>query len=350
MKLDPSLTLGDLGERRIVSEWLAPRYRRQNVTFGDDVADFGSGMAGTLVASTDPAPEPAAWRFIERDYFDWGWLLGALNLSDIAASGAEPIGMLTSYTLPSETRLSDFLRLLEGVDAACEEVGTFVRGGNLKESSHAVVEGTALGVLDGRPLSRVGAEPGDLLYAFGDIGAFWGALLLAWEQIEIPKRGSLADIALRRPRPLVSVGRDLRAARLAKASMDASDGLYAAMLGLTVEQGLGFEFGPSKLIYPEYVKSWSGQLNIDPMRLALGFGNLELVCAASEADGAKLRQIARRNGVNLSPLGRVVEGDSVFLVDRRGNRSVMQNFDNERFTKESQFTGGLDAYKDRLLS
>ena len=145
-------------------------------------------------------------------------------------------------------------------------------------------------------------------------------------------------------------GRDLRAARLAKASMDASDGLYAAMLGLTVEQGLGFEFYPSKLIYPEYVKSWSGQLNIDPMRLALGFGNLELVCAASEADGAKLRQIARRNGVNVSPLGRVVEGDSVFLVDRRGNRSVMQNFDNERFTKESQFTGGLDAYKDRLLS
>lgn len=348
-EFDSNLTLGDVGERRIVTDILAPRYRKENVTFGDDVADFGNSGAGTLVATTDPAPEPAAWRFMERDFFDWGWLLGALNLSDIAASGAEPIGMLTSFTLPSETKVSEFLRLLDGVDAACKEVGTVVRGGNLKEASRPVVEGTALGVVDGRPLSRMGAEPGDLLYAFGDVGAYWGALLLAWDGAT-PVPGSFADTALRRPRPLISVGRELRATRLAKAAMDASDGLYATLVGLTVEQGLGFEFQPERLQFSPYVLEWARRANVDPVRLALGFGNLELVCAGSAADELRLRQIAKRNGVNLSPLGQVTAGDSVLEVGRNGKLIEMANFDNERFTVESQFTGGLDAYRDRLLS
>lgn len=132
--------------------------------------------------------------------------------------------------------------------------------------------------------------------------------------------------------------------------MDASDGLYATLVGLTVEQGLGFEFQPERLQFSPYVLEWARRAGVDPVRLALGFGNLELVCAGSAADELRLRQIAKRNGVNLSPLGKVTAGDSVIEVGRNGKLMEMANFDNERFTLESQFTGGLDAYRDRLLS
>gem|GEM_PF-5614710 len=132
--------------------------------------------------------------------------------------------------------------------------------------------------------------------------------------------------------------------------MDASDGIYATMVGLTVEQGLGFEFRPELLHFSPHVLEWAHRLSVDPVRLALGFGNLELVCACSPSDELKLRQLAKRNGVNLSPLGLVIEGDSILEVAADGERKELPNYDNERFTRDSQFTGGLDAYRDRLLS
>lgn len=340
-------TLGEIGERKIVSDILSRRYRDGNVTFGDDVADFGM-QGGTLIATTDPAPEPVAWEVLPRDFYDWGWLLAALNLSDIAASGGQPLGLLTSYTLPNSTLLSDFLRLLDGVDDACKASGTLVRGGNLKEGLHGVVEATALGIIDGRPMSRLGAEPGDRLYAFGEVGAFWGALLQSWN---LPKGDALdrsfSDV-LTRPRALVSVGRDLRVSGLAKSCMDASDGIYAAFVALTVDQGLGFVFEPDMMSLSPRVVEWSRVLSVQPARLALGFGNLELVCAADPRHEPKLRQIAKRNRVRFTSLGSVI-GSSELLIETDGHSGGLNNFDNERFTAESQFTGGLHHYRERLL-
>ena len=277
-KAEP-LRLLDLGERAIISDILAPRYRDGNLTFGDDVADFGSSGAGTIVATTDPAPTPVAWSYFEVDFFDWGWLLGALNLSDLAAAGADPMGLLTSFTLPRETLLSDFVRLLDGVDEVCRLVGTQVRGGNLKESPNAVCEATALGFVEGAPLSRLGAEEGDALYAFGDVGLFWSAVCAMEE--DQPRLPHFRE-ALTRPRPLVSIGRTLRVSGVAKACIDASDGIYAAMVGLTVDQGLGFVVEPDWIDLSPRAAGISSSLNVDPIRLALGFGNLELVCAADE--------------------------------------------------------------------
>lgn len=337
--------LGDIGERKIVSEILAKRYRAGNATFGDDVADFGSS-SGTLVATTDPAPRPAVWDLGPEDYFDWGWLLGALNLSDIAASGALPLGLLTSYTLPNETPVRDFVRLLDGVDAVAKECGTIVRGGNLKEG-YGVVEATALGVVDGRPMSRLGAEPGDGLYAFGEVGAFWGALLTIWDSLATAEQSLFRD-ALVRPRPLVSVGHELRVTGVAKAMTDASDGLYAAFVALSVEQGLGFVFQPRGLELSDRVVSWSRTLNVDPVRLALGFGNLELVCAADPRHEPRLRQIAQRSRVQFTRLGAVTD-EAVLRVELSSGDRELNNFDNERFSSASQFTGGLAAYRERLL-
>lgn len=338
--------LGDIGERKIVAEILAERYRSGNATFGDDVADFGSS-SGTLVATTDPAPQPAAWDLIPKDYFDWGWLLGALNLSDIAASGARPLGLLTSYILPNETPVADFIRLLDGVDAVAKECGTIVRGGNLKEGPE-VIEATALGVVNGRPMSRLGAEPGDGLYAFGDVGAFWGALLLTWDGLVPVGQSQRIREALVRPRPLVSVGRELRVTGVAKAMTDASDGLYAAFVALTVEQGLGFVFQTSKLELSDRVVNWSRRLNIDPVRLVLGFGNLELVCATDPRREARLRQISKRSGVPLTRLGTVTSEPGIH-VELSSETGELNNFDNERFSSRSQFTGGLTAYREWLL-
>src|SRR5690348_5822441 len=109
--------LSDLGERRIVEEILRPRYDRGQ-GFGDDCAILdwpGAPPAGAqLVASTDPAPRPVAATLGFSDPYYEGWLLATANLSDLAAAGAHPLGLMTSLTLPAATTVHDFTRLLDG--------------------------------------------------------------------------------------------------------------------------------------------------------------------------------------------------------------------------------------------
>ena len=112
-------TLGDLGERRIIAELLAPRYAHGGGRFGDDCASLSLTDIphGHLVMTTDPCPPPMAAQLGFNDPYYRGWLLATINLSDLAAAGAEPLGLLTSLQLPASTTIADFERLLDGIDA-----------------------------------------------------------------------------------------------------------------------------------------------------------------------------------------------------------------------------------------
>jgi len=95
--------LCDLGERRIIDELLRPRYAAAT-QFGDDCAQLAPLGAGErLVVTTDPCPPPMAHLLGFADEYYRGWLLATINLSDIAAAGARPAGVLTSLQLPSTT-------------------------------------------------------------------------------------------------------------------------------------------------------------------------------------------------------------------------------------------------------
>jgi thiamine-monophosphate kinase len=148
-------SLGDLGERRIIAELLAPRYGSSAPPYGDDCARLSppAGESGRIMATTDPCPPPMALALGFTDEYYRGWLLATINLSDLAAAGAEPLGLLTSLQLPTDTRVAEFLRLLDGIDDCCTQAKTSVVGGNLKESKMIDVSATAIGWCSGNPLS-----------------------------------------------------------------------------------------------------------------------------------------------------------------------------------------------------
>ena len=173
--------LVDFGERRIIEEILRPRYEAQGVNhFGEDCA-FVTGSfdrTGTIVATTDPCPEPMAYVLGFSDLYYRGWLLATINLSDLAAEGARPLGLLTSLTLPNETTIEQFVRLLDGIDDCCKLSETCVVGGNLKEGRRIELTGTAIGLCEkDRFLLRSGCRPGDLIVVVGDLGLFWAGVL-----------------------------------------------------------------------------------------------------------------------------------------------------------------------------
>ena len=112
------------------------------------------------------------------------------------------------------------------IDAACRATGTAVLGGDTNFSDHPQFGGTAIGLVEGDPLlTRRGAQPGDLLYGSGPLGA---GSAFALERLVAGAAGHF------RPLPRLEEGRLLR--RFASCAMDTSDGLLAAFDGWQVEQ------------------------------------------------------------------------------------------------------------------
>jgi thiamine-monophosphate kinase len=341
--------LVQLGERRIVEELLSERYTSEDGPFGDDCVILFETSEFTVVGTIDPAPKPVAWELGYRDYFYWGWLLSAINLSDLAAAGARPLCLLTSLSLPNDLSVPELTRFLDGVDACCHEFGTSVRGGNIREGSfHCEAVATGL-VIGGRPLSRTGTQPADLLVALGPSGYFWSALLsvsLNLRPSSLPESQLFESLV--RPRPQIELGSKLREKQLIQACTDASDGLYYAMKSLTVVHGLGFCLEPREITYPAIVQEVASMLKIDPIRLILGFGDFQLVCAVTPTSFDRVRAEADVAGVHVIRLGTVTETGRLEVMSEDGT-SELNNFDNERLTSESQFTAGIDAYRQRLL-
>jgi len=153
-----------------------------------------------LVVTQDALVEGVHFRFDLVDWHELGYRAAAVNLSDLSASGAEPIALIVSLAAPS---LDGAIGLYEGI----AEAGVPVRGGDTTRADGVVISVTALGRSERVP-GRAGAVPGDLLVVTGPLGAAGAAF----------REGRLV-------RPPIRIEEGRRLARVAHAMLDLSDGL-----------------------------------------------------------------------------------------------------------------------------
>ena len=174
----------------------------------DDCAQLQVG-GETLILTHDSMAEGIHFRS-DADMADVAWKLVASNLSDLAAKGAEPLGVLLGHSLGGDDQ-----RFIDGLGEALREFATSLLGGDTIRADGPRTFGlTAIGRATHTPVPmRNGARPGDAVYVTGTIGA---AMLGFDRQPE-----HLA--AYNRPRPRLAEGRAL--APLVSAMMDISDGL-----------------------------------------------------------------------------------------------------------------------------
>lgn len=156
-----------------------------------------------LVVTQDALVEGVHFRLDWISWRDLGWRAAAVNLSDLAASGAEPLGLIVTLAPPGETSVDDVLELYEGI----AETGVPVLGGDTTRSELLMLSVTALGRAEHIP-GRAGARPGDLLVVTGPLGAA-GAAFRDGRYVRPPLR--------------LEEGKLL--ARVASAMLDLSDGL-----------------------------------------------------------------------------------------------------------------------------
>ena len=201
-----------------------------------------------------------------------GWMTVMANLSDLAAVGADPIGMLIAETLRRDAPEADVIALQTGIRDACLRAGTAVLGGDTNFSDRLHTTGTAIGLItDGSPLMRVRCKPGEVLFCTGLLGA--GNAFAA-----IQMMGSVrADLPPYRPVARLQEGRSLRSC--ASICMDTSDGLVATLdqLGRLNNCGFHLEKGWENHLAPEALRI-AGIAGLSPWTLFAGpHGEFELV-------------------------------------------------------------------------
>ncbi|WP_217906794.1 thiamine-phosphate kinase [Qipengyuania atrilutea] len=190
----------------------------------DDAAVLEIG-GETLILTHDAMTEGTHFR-ADADMADVAWKLVATNLSDLAAKGAEPVGVLLSYALGSDDE-----RFLAGLREAMEEYRLPLIGGDTISATGARSFGlTAIGRATYTPVpDRSGSQAGDAIYVTGIIGR----AMLGFEGV------SEHRAAYDRPRPLLAEGHAL--APLVTAMMDVSDGLLLDAWRMGQASGVTFE-------------------------------------------------------------------------------------------------------------
>jgi thiamine-monophosphate kinase len=163
-----------------------------------------------------------------QDPADVAWKLVATNMSDLAAKGAEPVGVLLGYMFGR-----DDARFLEGLREALAHYGAALLGGDTIAGTGAQVLGlTAIGRATHQPVpARSGAKEGDALYITGPVGA-------AMLGLEALKSGHGDSMAYRRPKALLAEGKAL--APHVSAMMDVSDGLLLDASRMARASGVTF--------------------------------------------------------------------------------------------------------------
>lgn len=317
MSPPPHIPLGPGGE--------FDRIRAITAGLGVAAADLGDDSAlitlgGTILAvSIDASVEDVHFRTAWLGFPEIGWRATAAALSDLAADGAQPLGVLVSLGLPDSGKREtgnedDGVEIMKGVGAAAQSVGAKVLGGDLSRADKYFVDVCVLGTAE-RPVRRAGAHVGDGLWVTGTLGGVKLALreLLAGRR---PDPEVMQRFA--RPVPRIAAGRWL-AANGATAMIDISDGLGGDAAHLAAASGIGFE------IALERVPSWLG---VEPLLAAASGEEYELLVTLPPAFGeAEARRFSQTHDLPLTRIGVCRVGRGVGFTDRGAPVAVPAGYD-----------------------
>ena len=172
-----------------------------------------------------------------KDPYLIGWMTVMVNISDISAVGAKPIGILLSQQFPKDFPEKEMQEIQKGIEDACRECGTFVLGGDTNQSDYMQSGGVAVGKIDdGKVITRKGCKLGDILFTSGKMGqgsAFAFERLLKTENASVPFQ----------PKSNLKKGEIIR--RFGSCCMDSSDGFFAAVCNLMSINEKGFKLDTS---------------------------------------------------------------------------------------------------------
>ncbi|MDP2809583.1 MAG: thiamine-phosphate kinase [Rhodocyclaceae bacterium] len=311
-----------LSEFALIDRYFRRPTRHTVLGVGDDGAIVRPAPGCDLVVSTDMLV--AGTHFLpDANPEDLGWKTLAVNVSDMAAMGAEPRWALLAAALPAATE-SWISRFAAGFFACADTFGIDVIGGDTTRGPRNFCVTIFGEVPEGRALLRSGAKPGDEIWVSGAPGR--AALGLAHLQGRIAltePRLSECLAALHRPQPRVALGLALRG--VATAAIDVSDGLLADLDHILEASGvaasLRFAVPPA--------------LTFERECLLSGGDDYELVFTAPPTRHSDIEALSASLRLALTCIGSIAAGPSgaiVDLFDAEGRSIAVESRGYDHFT------------------
>ncbi|HEX6540581.1 MAG TPA: thiamine-phosphate kinase [Ktedonobacterales bacterium] len=317
------MRLEELGEFGLIARLTSDLETRSDVVLGvgDDAALLYPGPNMLVVATVDALVAGRHFLMAVATPEEIGRKALAVNLSDLAAMGAEPCWALISLLLPPSLEVGILDGVYAGLRSVAQRYGVAVVGGNVASTDGPLtIDITALGRCPrDEQVTRAGGRSGDLLVVTGPLGAAVAGLLVARE----PERATgVAQELLQRARsamvspvPRVGAGRALASGKLATAMIDISDGLAADLGHVCERSGVGAELDASLIPVDPAAAAIAPRYGRDPLTLALNGGDdYELLCALAPEHRDEALAALQATGCAPTVIGRLTAPDSGMTI------------------------------------
>ena len=269
-----------------------------------------------------------------------GMKVVTVNVSDLAAMGAKPIGFILSLGLPEDLPLNEFDAIMDGVLYSCQDYEMGLMGGDTNQSDELILSGTGLGMVDkNKVLMKEGAQPGDVVAVTGPLGvaAAGFEFLLSPPTVREDLKKNLNHSTLEliqkhalQPHARLKEGIMLANTGIVTSATDITDGL-ASEVGELLEASknrLGITLFETMIPLIPEVEEIAAALNQDPLDFALYYGeDFELLLTLQKDDFDHLK-----DEFGLHQVGVVTDSGKMEIIDKDGKTNILENKGYQHFT------------------
>jgi thiamine-monophosphate kinase len=302
-------------EFELIAQHFTRSTRHTNLGIGDDAALISIAEGMELAISADMLVSGTHF-FADADPYQLGWKSLAVNISDMAAMGAQPKWATLAIALPNENTqwLSAFSK---GFFACAENFGVDLIGGDTTRASNKTGLTISIQIMGeipkGRAIKRSGAKAGDDVWLSGPLGKAAAGLRHLLGEIEIPPDQLQVHLdALHRPQPRVALGLALRG--IATSCLDISDGLMGDLQHILKASQVGATLSLNAIPTSKFIAEHLHEAAFRNYLLA-GGDDYELCFTAPQNRSPDIEDLANSLHLPLTKIGRITTEQTLLVMD-----------------------------------
>lgn len=311
-----TMTVGDLGEKKIISDIIKPLvnpYNKKNLA-GDDCALIPTENIDFISTSTDRVPaDLLSFKLGLIDFEELGEYLATLNISDVLSSGATPKGLLLNLAFPHDFLVKDLKSIMIGARNVCNRHNCEVIGGDLSDSSEMSLSATSIGLVKkNKAIYRQGAKVSDYIFCSKVIGL----TPTAFEYFTVAKPKGMT-LSSEEEQILINQFKNLKLntdfidkltlLKSTVCAMDNTDGVAQSLLELSEINELSFIIDESKIKYHPISLKVADFLKMNVMDLILKSGADFQLLGTIDKEYKQEEIVSNLEDLNI--IGECVEGD-----------------------------------------
>jgi thiamine-monophosphate kinase len=294
---------------RLIANLLPKSKLQMNELFESDSEILNYGNKKMLFTVDEFSPEDM---FRDDDPYVLGWNLAVGSISDILASGGKPLFYAHSMVIDERWNSNYIESFSKGVAEVLKKSGAACIGGDIGKSDHWSYTGIVIGEAD-KPVTRKGAQPGDLLFITGKIGA---GNLEAALNLYSKEKGIGSIIKKYKTYLNLTIRESELIKQFAACCIDTSDGVLNALNTISEINNTGFE-----IQNPEYITSGvlACKLLFKPVTLLLmgECGEYELLFTINKEDEERFMEKSKHNKLSFLKLGAIVDSSKKSLIENK---------------------------------